>query len=131
MKGGRGVRPDLDTESCRAEIQEDGSIIDTLVITRRHQGGSAQYDWWNRVNANYLRVYLPKGSQLISASGQTVEIYHPPIDYQEQGLVKILWLVQLRVSWLLIQRPAPAFFQKMTRQFLPIGPMLVPDGPLS
>ncbi len=74
-----------ETIEHQAEIQKDGSIIDTLAITRQHRGGSAQYDWWNRVNANYLRVYLPKGSQLISATGQTLEAYQPPVDYQEQG----------------------------------------------
>lgn len=74
-----------ETINHQAEIQEDGSIIDTLTITREHQGGHFQYDWWNRVNANYLRVYLPLGSQLLSAQGQTIEIYQPPIDYQEQG----------------------------------------------
>ncbi|MFH1460859.1 MAG: DUF4012 domain-containing protein [Patescibacteria group bacterium] len=74
-----------ETISHQAEIQPDGSIIDTLTIIREHQGGAEKYDWWNRVNANYLRVYLPKGSQLISAKGQTPEIYQPPINYQEQG----------------------------------------------
>jgi len=74
-----------ETINHQAEIQEDGTIIDTLTIIREHQGGHLQYDWWNRVNANYLRVYLPLGSQLLSAKGQTVEIYQPPIDYQEQG----------------------------------------------
>ena len=69
----------------QAEIQPDGSIIDTLTIKRQHQGGNFEYDWWNRVNANYLRVYLPLGSQLLSAQGQTIETYQPPIDYQKQG----------------------------------------------
>jgi len=69
----------------QAEIQPDGSIIDTLTIKRQHQGGHFEYDWWNRVNANYLRVYLPLGSQLLSAQGQTIETYQPPIDYQKQG----------------------------------------------
>lgn len=69
----------------QAEIQDDGSVIDTLTITRQHQGGQEKYDWWNRVNANYLRVYLPLGSQLISARGQSLEVYQPPIDYQAQG----------------------------------------------
>lgn len=68
-----------------SEIQKDGSIIDTLKIYRHHQGGNSNYDWYNKVNADYLKVYLPKGSQLISAEGQTVEEYKPPIDYREQG----------------------------------------------
>ncbi len=74
-----------ETIEHQAEIQVDGSVIDTLTITRRHQGGAGQYDWWNQVNANYLRVYLPEGSRLISADGQTRETYQPPIDYQEQS----------------------------------------------
>ncbi|MAF20520.1 MAG: hypothetical protein CMI55_02440 [Parcubacteria group bacterium] len=74
-----------ETIKHQAEIQADGSIIDTLTIIRQHQGGKEKYDWWNRVNSNYLRVYLPRGSQLISAKGQSVEIYQPPIDYQQQG----------------------------------------------
>ena len=32
-----------------------------------------------------MRVYLPLGSQLISAQGQSLEVYQPPIDYQAQG----------------------------------------------
>ena len=74
-----------ETIEHQAEIQPDGSIIDTLTVTRKHQGGQSKYDWWNRVNTNYLRVYLPLGSELISAQGQSLEIYQPPIDYQEQG----------------------------------------------
>jgi len=66
----------------QAEIQNDGSIIDTLTIVRRHEGGELEYDWWNRVNANYLRVYLPLGSQFISVEGPSKETYSPPIDYQ-------------------------------------------------
>ena len=83
-----GYKTDRVTEesiSHQAEIKEDGSVIGTLTIVRQHQGGRFQYEWWNRVNANYLRVYLPKGTQLISAEGQNLEIYQPPIDYQKSG----------------------------------------------
>ncbi len=69
----------------QTEIQEDGSIIDTLTVRRRHRGGNEDYEWWNRVNANYLRVYLPLGAELISVRGQTFENYQPPIDYQAYG----------------------------------------------
>ncbi len=86
-----GYKTDRVTEESlyhQAEVQNDGSIIDTLIITRSHQGGGTDYEWWNRVNANYLRVYLPLGSQLISAKGQSLEIYQPPIDYQKHGFEK-------------------------------------------
>lgn len=70
-----------ETIDHQAEIHEDGSIIDTITITRRHDGGNLKYDWWNRVNANYLRVYVPLGSELLAAEGQSLESYSPPIDY--------------------------------------------------
>ncbi|MBI4709095.1 MAG: DUF4012 domain-containing protein [Candidatus Portnoybacteria bacterium] len=69
-------------------IEKDGSIIDTLQISRHHTGGSSQYEWYNNVNADYLRVYLPKGAELISAQGQTLEEYKPPIDYEKSGFKK-------------------------------------------
>jgi len=63
------------------EIQKDGKIINTLTINRKHLGGNEDYDWYNRVNADYMRVYVPKGSVLLEASGNTVEEYNPPMDY--------------------------------------------------
>ncbi len=65
----------------QAEILSDGSIIDTLRITRKHTGGENDYDWYNRVNSNYMRVYVPLGSELLEAKGHTVQDYEPPIDY--------------------------------------------------
>lgn len=65
----------------RAEIQADGSIVDTVTITRKHTGGSTPYDFWNRVNADYMRVYVPSGSTLLGVSGQTRETVNPPLDY--------------------------------------------------
>lgn len=57
----------------KTEIQEDGSVIDTVDITRSHLGGNSVYDWWNRVSVDYLRVYVPEGSELITAQGHTWE----------------------------------------------------------
>ena len=65
----------------QSQIKPDGTIIDTLIITRKHNGGDSPYTWWNKVNADYMRVYIPKGSRLISAEGQTREIDTPPLDY--------------------------------------------------
>ena len=71
--------------SHKAEIQNDGSVIDTLTITRKHNGGDSAYDWWNKVNADYIRVYVPQGSKLLSASGQTRELNISPLDYGALG----------------------------------------------
>lgn len=74
-----------ETIKHRAEIASDGSITDTVTITRTHRGGDTPYDWWNRVNADYLRVYVPKGSELLSTSGTTREFPPEPLDYDRLG----------------------------------------------
>jgi len=70
-----------ETIDLQTEILADGSIIDNVKITRVHNGGDSDYDWYNRVNADYMRVYVPLGSTLIEAKGYTLEEYTPPIDY--------------------------------------------------
>lgn len=78
------------TESIdhKASIQADGSVIDTLRITRRHDGGDTPYEWWNKVNSDYMRVYVPEGSKLLSAKGHTYEFPKPPVDYEALGFVR-------------------------------------------
>lgn len=65
----------------RVNILSDGNIINTVTITRIHNGGDKKYDWWNKVNADYMRVYVPKGSKLLEVEGQTREINKSPVDY--------------------------------------------------
>ena len=62
------------------DIKADGSIIDTVTITRVHNG-EPQDLWEGVANVAYLRFYVPLGSKLLGASGFT-EIpssrYHLP-----------------------------------------------------
>lgn len=56
----------------KTEISDQGEIINTLKITREHSG--IKHQGFSGVNnVNYLRVYVPKGSELINASG-----FNPP-----------------------------------------------------
>lgn len=64
------------------EISPDGSITNTVSITRKHNGGNSPYDWYNRVNSNYMRIYVPQGSTLLEAKGGTPEEYVPPVDFK-------------------------------------------------
>lgn len=63
-------------------IHSNGEIIDTVTINRKHLGGDTPYEWWNKVNANYVRVYVPNGSELLEVEGQTREINDDVVDYQ-------------------------------------------------
>lgn len=71
-----------------AKIGDDGSIVDTVTVTRTHRGGDTPYDWWNKVNADYVRIYVPKGSLLLTSEGTTWEFPAPPLDYARLGFKK-------------------------------------------
>lgn len=57
-------------ESVRhqAEIQADGSVVDKVIIARSHTGAKGAL--FNGVrNNDYLRVYVPEGSEFLEATG--------------------------------------------------------------
>ena len=72
----------------QVDILENGNVVDTVTITRKHDGGNKKYEWWNKVNADYMRVYVPKGSKLLEAEGQTREIDKPPVNYSALNFKK-------------------------------------------
>jgi len=77
-----------ETIDHKSEIQPDGSIVDTVSITRKHNGGNEKYDWWNKVNGDWMRVYVPKDAKLLSVDGQTREIVPAALDYASLGFKK-------------------------------------------
>lgn len=52
----------------QAEIFSDGSIVDTVKVTRIHRGNPDD-QWEGKINVDYIRFYAPEGSQLLEASG--------------------------------------------------------------
>jgi hypothetical protein len=51
-------------------IEKDGSIINSITITRTH-GGTYQQNLYDQTNISYIRLYTPRGSELITAHGFT------------------------------------------------------------
>ncbi len=56
------------TISHQAIVSEDGTITDTVIITREHTG-TPGVKLYGQTNIDYMRVYVPLGSKLISAGG--------------------------------------------------------------
>jgi len=52
----------------RALVREDGLIIDKVILTKKHNGKAGDV-FEGQVNQDYVRFYVPRGSQLISAEG--------------------------------------------------------------
>ncbi len=64
-KSDANIKQDILHES---HLQEDGSIINTVIITREHLGTQGE-KLYGDPNVNYLRLYVPEGSELIKAGG--------------------------------------------------------------
>jgi hypothetical protein len=54
--------------SHEASISGDGSIVDTVIISRSHEGRKGDAFTGVR-NVDWLRIYVPAGSEIISVSG--------------------------------------------------------------
>jgi len=91
IAGGKSDRQISQVIDHEVEIKEDGTVVDTLRIERKHLGASSQYYYGNR-NVNWLRVYVPGGSQLIEARGfeKPNEIYfdRPDESWEKDPLIK-------------------------------------------
>lgn len=54
--------------SHQALVQPDGGVVDTITIEREHTGQRGE-KLYGATNIDYIRVYVPMGSELISAAG--------------------------------------------------------------
>jgi hypothetical protein len=68
IAGGKSDRLMMENINHHADVQPDGTIIDTLTITRANAATTSQLFAGER-NVDWMRVYVPAGSQLLDASG--------------------------------------------------------------
>jgi hypothetical protein len=68
IAGGKSDRKITQTISHRAAVQSDGSIINTVIITRAHIGAADDLICGMR-NVDWMRIYVPAGSELLAADG--------------------------------------------------------------
>ena len=110
-----------ETIEHHSDIQPDGSIVDTVSVTRKHNGGNEKYDWWNKVNGDWMRVYVPKGSKLLSASGQTRESDPPASIINRSDSKKIRKSRPKKTPPTSMMHQEREFMTKTIKQFLPTG----------
>ncbi|MFH1175331.1 MAG: DUF4012 domain-containing protein [bacterium] len=73
-----------ETVGHHIKIQDSGDIISTINLTKRHMGGNSPFSWYNEQNGDFLRIYTPFGSSLISAEGFSSEdIYSKTTDFSD------------------------------------------------
>jgi len=68
IAGGKSDRTILESINHKAELRTDGSVVDTVTIKREHTAIRGALFTGVR-NVNWMRIYVPLGSELLSASG--------------------------------------------------------------
>jgi hypothetical protein len=68
-----------------ASIGSDGTLTDSLIITRTHNGDQSPYWWYKTTNQDYMQVFVPPGSTLDNESGGIAKTVPAPINYIKDG----------------------------------------------
>lgn len=50
-------------------LNRDGSIENTVMVTRAHRGNERTEQWYNTTNQNFIQVLAPAGAKLVSTNG--------------------------------------------------------------
>ncbi|MBU2025675.1 MAG: DUF4012 domain-containing protein [Patescibacteria group bacterium] len=96
----------------QAQVQKDGSVIDTVTVKRFHSGGNEEYEWHNAVNSDWMRIYVPQGSEFISASGFTREFVDPPLDYAKLDFKEDFQVKNMEQSYRLDEESATRIYDE-------------------
>jgi len=85
IAGGKSDRKIKQQIIHQAQVRSDGTIIDNLTVRRTHEAVKREPFSGVR-NVNWLRIYVPLGAKLISASGfkPVDKIFFKPIDETAQ-----------------------------------------------
>lgn len=61
--------------------ENDGILYGHVTVERTHTGGGTKYWWYNKENVDYVKIYVPKGSEIISYSGGIRRTAENKLDY--------------------------------------------------
>ncbi|PLX27841.1 hypothetical protein C0583_01225 [Candidatus Parcubacteria bacterium] len=103
ISGGKSDRAIEQEISHNAELQSDGSIVDTLTIARTHTGEKGE-EFVGVKNLDWMRIYVPLGSEFIEASGfwpPSEELFEDPEEgwLEDPDLENEKSFTRDRISW--------------------------------
>ncbi len=76
------IAQDVNLES---QINIDGTVSDSVIINRKHNGDQSPYWWYSAANQDYLQLFVPDGSTLSNESGGIKKNIVAPVSYIKSG----------------------------------------------
>ncbi len=97
----KGAKSDAVTDTAMKleSWLQDGAMVHRLTLTRRHNGGTSDYGFYNKPNHSWVRVLVPEGSVLRGISGNETPAYRPLMDYTKEKAVHDADLVALETTY--------------------------------
>jgi len=71
--------------SYTASIDSSGTLTDSLIINRTHNGNQSSDWWYQTTNQDYMQIFVPNGSALDNQSGGITKSVPAPINYARSG----------------------------------------------
>jgi hypothetical protein len=68
-----------------SRINADGTVEDSVIISRKHNGNQSPYWWYRAANQDYLQLFIPDGSTLSNESGGIAKNIVSPVAYAKNG----------------------------------------------
>ncbi|MBI5147599.1 MAG: DUF4012 domain-containing protein [Parcubacteria group bacterium] len=88
VAGGKSDALINQTIKINSSVGIDGKTVNELKITRAYRRWSGVEPFWNAVNKNFTKVFVPAGSRLLSLSGNVKRRIYDPINYEKNGYVR-------------------------------------------
>ncbi len=98
----KGAKSDAvtDTTMKLESWLQDGAMVHRLTLTRRHNGGTSDYGFYNKPNHSWVRVLVPEGSVLRGITGNENPAHRPLMDYsKEKSAIRDADLVALETTY--------------------------------
>jgi len=71
--------------SFESQINADGTVNDSVIISRKHNGNRSPYWWYRAPNQDYLQIFVPDGSTMSNESGGVKKNIAAPVAYAKNG----------------------------------------------
>jgi len=76
------INQEIDVKSV---VDSDGIIHNKVSVARTHRGKDSKYSWYRATNQNYLRLYVPKNTELDEIAGASTKTVYPRLNYKTSG----------------------------------------------
>jgi hypothetical protein len=98
VNGGKSDLSVTENVAWTSQIGADGTMTDSLIVNRKHNGDQSPYWWYKTTNQVYFQAFVPPGTTLTNENGGLQEKIVPKVNYASGGYVTDPLVVSIESS---------------------------------